>query len=116
MQDTMTDSMWTKKGATLSDKSARKEYGLTQEEIVKAIRSNKLQYRYNHVHGNPYFRLLRHEVESLVNRQYGKKHLEKRRFENELAQVNKDLKRTKAALASLEKRKVELTSMLGKKK
>ena len=108
--------MWTKKGATLSDNSARKEYGLTQEEIVKAIRSNKLQYRINGMHGNPYFRLLRHEVESLANRKYGKKHLEKQRFENELAQVNKDLKKAKTALASLEKRKVELTSMLDKKK
>jgi hypothetical protein len=26
---------WIKKGATLSDKSARKEFGLTQEEIIE---------------------------------------------------------------------------------
>ena len=35
----MSDSVWTKKGATLSDKSARTEFGLTQEEIIKAMRS-----------------------------------------------------------------------------
>lgn len=29
---------WIKKGTTLSDKSARKEFGLTQEEIIEGIR------------------------------------------------------------------------------
>ncbi|NOR78810.1 MAG: hypothetical protein GQ523_10460 [Methanophagales archaeon] len=29
-------SVWVKKGATLSDKSARNEFGLTQEEITVA--------------------------------------------------------------------------------
>ena len=43
--DTEGDSVWAKKGATLSDKSAREEFGLTQEEIVQAIKNGKLQYR-----------------------------------------------------------------------
>ena len=30
------DSIWTRKGATLSDKSARQEFGLTQQEIFAA--------------------------------------------------------------------------------
>lgn len=29
------DSEWRGKGATLSDKTARKEYGLTQDEIIR---------------------------------------------------------------------------------
>lgn len=33
------------KGATPSDKSARQEFGLTQQEIVAAIRAGKLQFR-----------------------------------------------------------------------
>ena len=33
----MSDSNWTQKGATLSDKSARKEFGLTQDKIFDAI-------------------------------------------------------------------------------
>jgi hypothetical protein len=41
----MTDSVWLKKGGTLSDKSARKEFGLSQEEIIDAIKSGKLQFR-----------------------------------------------------------------------
>jgi hypothetical protein len=32
------DSEWRRKGATLSDKTAREEFGLTQDEIIRAIR------------------------------------------------------------------------------
>ena len=63
------DSMWSRKGATLSDKSARQEFGLTQQEIIAAIRAGKLQFRESNMHGNPWFRLLRHEVEALVSGQ-----------------------------------------------
>jgi hypothetical protein len=31
------DSVWSKKGGTLSDKFARKEFGLSQQDIVEAI-------------------------------------------------------------------------------
>ncbi len=108
----MSNSVWTKQGATLSDKSARKEFGLTQEEIIEAIRSNKLQYRSNHIHGNPYFRLLRREVELLVSDKYGRDYLKQKYLKNELSQVNRDIKRLKSELASLEKRKVELMEVL----
>ena len=33
---------WGRKGATLSDKTARSEFGLTQDEIIAAIRAGKL--------------------------------------------------------------------------
>ena len=36
---------WRRKGATLSDKTARSEYGLTQEEIYAAIDAGKLRYQ-----------------------------------------------------------------------
>jgi len=65
------DSAWSKKGATLSDKSARKEYGLTQEEIIEAIKEGKLQYRNNNIYGNPYLKLVRSEVETLVDEKHG---------------------------------------------
>jgi chromosome segregation ATPase len=107
-------SDWTIKGGTFSDKSARKEFGLTQEEIIEAIQEGKLQYRQNYMHGNPYFRLLRDEVEALVNEKYGKNHLEKKKLETELAQVNKELRKLKSQITSLEKRKVELQEKLGK--
>ena len=55
----------------MSDKSARQEFGLTQEEIIAAIRTGKLQVRESNMHGNPWFRLLRHEVEALVRGKSG---------------------------------------------
>ena len=54
---------WQRKGATLSDKTARQEFGLTQDEIYDA---GTLQYRQAHGHGNPWLRLLRREVEALA--------------------------------------------------
>ena len=51
------DSMWSRKGATLSDKSARQEFGLSQQEIIAAIRVGKLQFRESNMHGNPWYRL-----------------------------------------------------------
>ena len=41
------------------------------------------------MHGNPWFRLLRHEVEALVKQKSGQDHLHKKKLEKELA----DLKR-----------------------
>ena len=48
-----------RKGATQSDKTARSEYGLTQEEIFAAIDAGKLEYRPAAMHGNPWLRVLR---------------------------------------------------------
>jgi hypothetical protein len=109
----LSDSAWTKKGGTLSDKSARKEFALTQEEIIEAINDDKLQYRTNYMHGNPYFRLLRSEVEDFVNKKYGKNYLKKKKLKNELMQTNKEIKRLKTQLTSLEKIKVELLKKIG---
>ena len=61
------DEEWRRKGATLSDKTARKKYGLTQEEILAAIDTGQLHYRVSSIHGNPWLRLLRREVEDLMN-------------------------------------------------
>ncbi len=109
----MSDSVWGKKGGTLSDKSARREFGLTQEEILEAIKGGKLQYRKNYVHGNPYLRLIRCEVEAFVDEKYGNNYLKKKKLKKELAQVNKELKRLKSEMASLEQRKVELVKEIG---
>ncbi len=104
----MSDSVWTEKGGTLSDKSARKEFELTQDEIIEAINDGKLQYRHNHIHGNPYLRLVRSEVEKLVCEKYGTDYLDKKKDKNELKLINRELKRLKAEVKSLELRKTEL--------
>ncbi len=102
------ESEWQRKGATLSDKTVRKEFGLTQDEIVQAIRVGALQYREGSVYGNPWLRLLRREVEALVKMKHGDDYLKDRQTKTELAQVNRELKRLKTQVAALEERKAKL--------
>ena len=102
------ENIWTIKGATLSDKTARKEYRLTQDEIIKAIKNGQLQYRINYVYENPYYKLIRVEIEELVEKIYGKNYLQIGKFDKELNQINKELKRLKRQTKVLENRKTEL--------
>jgi hypothetical protein len=106
------DSMWSQKGATLSDKSARKEFGLTQQEIVAAIRVGKLQSRVSNMHGNPWIRLLRHEVESLVRDKSGPALLHKKKLQKELADLNKEARKLTTRLKVIERRRAELMKEL----
>jgi hypothetical protein len=108
------DSEWVSKGATLSDKSAREEFGLTQDEIHGAMRAGTLQYRVASMHGNPWLRLLRREVEALVKKKHGGSYLKDRQAKTELARVNRELKRLKIQIAELEERKSKLIAGIGK--
>lgn len=106
------DPLWTEKGATMSDKSARQEFGLTQEEIVAAIRAKKLQCRVSSMHGNPWYRLLRHEVESLVRERSGPDHLHQQKLQQELADLTKEARKLKTRLNAIERRRAELMTEL----
>ena len=108
------DSEWQRKGATLSDKTARKEFGLKQDEIIQAIRTGKLQYRHAAMHGNPFLRLLRREVEALVRKEHGNAYLKEQQAKTELAHINRELKQLKAQIAVLEERKSQLAAELGR--
>ena len=108
------DSEWQRKGATLSDKTARKEFGLAQDEIVQAIRAGNLHYREASMHGNPWLRLLRQEVEALVKTKHGDDYLKDQQAKTELAGINRELKRMKTQVAVLEERKAKLMANLGK--
>ncbi len=105
-------SSWFKKGATLSDKSARKEFGLTQEEIIKGIEDGKLHYHVNSVFGSPYLKLIRSEVEAFVDEKHGSSCLKKKKIKKELAQTNKELKMLKIQVATLELKKSTLQASL----
>ena len=80
---------WGRKGATISDKTARLEYGLTQDEIYDAIDAGKLQYRPAAMHGNPWLRLLRREVEDLARTLHGDRDVREKQARAELARVNR---------------------------
>jgi hypothetical protein len=107
------DEEWARKGATLSDKTARSEFGLTQHEIIAAIDAGKLQYRPGSTHGNPWLRLLRREVEELARTLHGERYLRERQARGELTHVNRELKQLRAQLTALEKRQAALLSDLG---
>ncbi len=111
----MSENIWQKKGASLSHKSAYKEFGLTIDEIVTAINEDKLRFIETSIHGNPFLRLLRHEVEALVIEKFGKEYLNKKKAQNEFTQVKKELKELKTKIHLLEQRKAELLQILEQK-
>ena len=102
------NSEWRRKGATISNKTAQVEFGLTWGEIVRAIRAGNLHYQEQSMHGNPWLRLLRKEVEALVEQRHGNKYLRDRHTNVELARINRELKRLKSHIAALEERKSKL--------
>jgi hypothetical protein len=105
---------WQRKGATLSDKTARQEFGLTQDEIYDAIEAGTLQYRQAAMHGNPWLRLLRREVEALARSRHGDRYVDEQQDKAELAGVNREIRRLRSQLAELEERRSALSSRLGK--
>ena len=104
---------WQRKGATLSDKTARKEFGLAQDEIYDAIDAGALQYRQAYMHGNPWLRLLRREVEALARTRHGDGYVNQHQDKAELARVNRAIRRLRSELAELEERRSALSSRLG---
>ncbi len=104
----MLESLWQKQGATLSHKNACKEFGLTEDEVIEAMKVGKLQYRQNYAHGNPYFRVLRIEVKSLAQELHRAKGVEEQEVMHKLQIINKEISSLKRKLASLEKQKIEL--------
>lgn len=105
-------NVWGIKGYTLSDKTAREEYGLTEKEIRTAINDGQLQYKVNYVYDNPYFKLIRKEVETFVAAKYGETHLQLIKQKTELKQVEKELKILKTQIKKLDFRKTELTAWI----
>jgi hypothetical protein len=102
------DADWQRPGGTLSDKTARSEFGLTEAEIVQAIRQGKLHCRRGSVYGNPFLRLLRREVEALVKKEHGSAYLTKQKSKTELARIDGELKQLRAKVAALEARRAKL--------
>ena len=105
---------WNRKGATLSDVTARKEYGLSRDFIVQGIRAGKLEYREGAVWGNPYLRILRSQLERYIAEQLGSRQLGGKKARTELRNINKEIGSLKKKLAALETRKTEIEAAIGK--
>lgn len=105
---------WNAKGATLSDVTAKKEYGVDRDFIVAGIHAGKLEYREGAIWGNPYLRILRRQLENYIAEELGQEVLIRIKNQNELRNTKKEIGILKRRLNELEARKAELESELGK--
>lgn len=106
------ESVWRQKGATLSDKNAFKEYGLTYEELVEGVEAGKLHYQVAYAHGNPYYKVVRQEVEDFIADKHGVNHLKKMETSAQLKKVTTELRSLKRKIKKLEKEQKELEEKL----
>lgn len=111
----MTDSLWTKPGGSLSHKNACKEYGLTEQDLFTAMRAGTLQFRQSSAHGNPYYKLLRLEVEALALELHGEAAMEDQAFGHQLRQIDKEINSHKRKLSALNKQRDELVEAHNKR-
>ena len=105
---------WNRKGATLSDVTAKKEYGVNRDFIVKGIRAGKLEYREGSVWGSPYVRLLRSQLERYIAEELGDDRLSRDKKKTELRKIKAQIRKLKNELAQVEARKVRLEEDAGR--
>jgi hypothetical protein len=103
---------WNRKGATLSDVTAKKEYGVSREFIVKGIRAGKLEYREGLMWGNPYLRILRSQLEKYIAEELGQDTLLKEKHKTELRKIKREITKVKKRLKELEARKMEIEKQI----
>jgi hypothetical protein len=72
---------WNRKGATLSDVTAKKEYGVDRDFFVKGIRTGKLDFRKGAI------RLLRSQLEQYTAEELGKDRLSMVQKQTELRKI-----------------------------
>jgi hypothetical protein len=105
---------WNRKGATLSDVTAKAEYGVSRDFIIQGIQSGKLEYRDGAIWGNPYLRILRRQLEEFIAVELGDDYLLRAKNQTELRRVKKEIFDLKKRLDGLHARENELESSLDK--
>ncbi|PWR69668.1 hypothetical protein ACKUB1_11660 [Methanospirillum stamsii] len=93
---------WNRKGATLSDKTVIKDYGVDREFIVKGIRAGKLEFQERSVWGNPYFVILRRQLKQYIAEELGDNHLSGIIKQKKIHTLKKEINETKHKLQGLE--------------
>jgi single-stranded DNA-specific DHH superfamily exonuclease len=104
---------WNRKGATLSDVSAQKEYGISRDFIIQGINAGKLEFREGSIWGNPYLRILRRQLEAYMAEELGTEHVFSAKAQTELRQIKKQINELKKKLQLLQLRKAELEKSQG---
>ena len=105
---------WNRKGASLSDTTALKEYGVDTAFIVKGINSGDLEYREGSIWGNPYLKVLRSQLEAYISAQLGAEYLTAVKGKTELRAIKKEKKELKERLNILQQRESEIEQSMHK--
>ena len=105
---------WNRKGASLSDATAKKEYGVDRDFIIKGIEAGKLEYRHGLIWGNPYIKILRRQLEEFITSELGLEYLTKVKNKTELRKVKNEISDIKKKLNELQARKTDLENSLKK--
>ena len=103
---------WTQKGATLSEVTARSEYGLSRDFIIKGIMAGRLEYREGSMWRNPYLRVLRGQLEKYITEEFGQEYLVKVKGQAELRKIMREISQLKRKLNELQKKKASLEESL----
>jgi len=103
---------WNKKGATLSDVTAQKEYGISRDFVIKGIESGQLEYREGSIWGNTYLRVLRSQLEKYISEQFGNEYLMTNKNKAELVAIKKEMNDIMKRMDVLQKRKAEIESTM----
>ena len=104
---------WNRKGATLSEVTAQKEYNVSRDFIVKGIQAGKLEYREGAIWGNPYLRILRSQLELYIAEQLGSNNLADTKGATELRKIKKEISELNRKLTTLHSRKAEIEHTIG---
>ena len=105
---------WNRKGATLSDVTAKAEYGVSRDFIIKGIETDRLEYRDGAIWGTPYLRILRSQIEKYITEELGEDYLVKVKSQAELRRIKKEISELKKRLNVLHDRKTHLEKSLKK--
>ena len=105
---------WNRKGATLSNVTAKAEYGVDWDFIVKGINAGKLEYREGSIWGNPYLKIVRSQLEAYILEQMGETYLLKVKAQTELRKIKKEISELQNTLNTLQNRKTEIEELLKK--
>ena len=105
---------WNRKGATLSEVTAKKEYGVDREFIVEGIRAGKIEFRHGAIWGNPYLRLLRSQLERYIAEELGEDRLSSEKNRTELRRIKKEIANLRKRLKQLEAQRTELENQMGR--
>jgi coenzyme F420-reducing hydrogenase delta subunit len=105
---------WNRKGATLSEVTAKKEYGVDRDFIIKGIETGKLEYRHGSIWGNPYIKVLRRQLEEFIRAELGPDYLVKVTGKTELRRIKKEISELEQKLSELQAKKAELEKIMNK--